>query len=250
MKHYLLTLLLLISGLGMAQDNPITGAPTNQLGLMGADEGTMILQNGAWKEDLSKISGVFYEFDDIRFSNMPTEGSTYLFESWKNNGVVIVGNNHFTTSNINFHINQDIIMTRMDNDSTFVYDFKGIDRIVINSRPFKSYYLAKEGKNKIFEIVYENEYNVSLLKAYYVRLSEGDPNPMLNRSRNKIKQSSRYYLLRNGSMMPLKLKKSDVQALYDGDVSNLEQFVKANKLSYKKEKDVIKILQFIYQDQS
>ena len=240
MKKILLLSFLLSGFFANTQDNAVMGAPTNNLGLMGAEEGTMNFN----ALDISKISGVFYEFDDIRFSKIPTDGSVYLFDSWDNSGVIIVGENRFVTTNINLHINQDKFMTQLDNDSTFVFDFKGIDKVLIGGRTFKSFYNSKEGKNKIMEVTFENE-QLKLLKGFSVSFVEGSENPMLSRSRNKIKLSTKYYLYKNGTLSHFKLKKKDILNLYSGNhVSEIEAYIKRNRLSYKKEKDLVKILQY------
>ena len=116
----------------------------------------------------SKIMGVFYEFDDIRFGKRALDGSVYLFDKWENKGVIVVGNKRYVVPNINLHINQDMFLTKLENDSIFVYDFKGIDRIIVNDKAFTSIYNAAEGKNKIYEIIYGSK-DLTLLKGYSVK---------------------------------------------------------------------------------
>ena len=196
-------------------------------------------------EEWSKIMGVFYEFDDIRFGKRGFEGSAFLFDSWDNRAEIIAGNKKYIISNINFHINRDIFVTQMEGDSTFVYDFKGIDRIVVNNRAFKNVYTISEGKNKVYEVIFENK-QMSLLKGYSTDLVQASPNPMVNRTRNKIKRVSNYYILKDGNLRVIKLKKSNILRIFDEDQAKLlEQFVKENKLSYRKEEDVTKMLKYL-----
>ncbi len=234
MKKLLLLSLFLSVVIGYAQDNELTGAPTNNIGLRGVDE-TSNLAN-LW--DISKISGVFYEFDDIRFGRVPTDGSFLLFESWNNKGVLVLPGESLTISNINYHVDEEKFISELDNDSTFVYDFKGIDRIIVNSRPFISLYSSKENKNKVYEVIAEGP-KYSLVKNYYSDVTTGSPNPMLNRARNRINVKSNYYALVNGSLFPFYTGKSAFKKITSaGNVSALNDYVKANKLSYKKEKDL------------
>ncbi|RLD26920.1 MAG: hypothetical protein DRI75_10725 [Bacteroidetes bacterium] len=217
-------------------------APFNNLtGNLNGEYQTLTGNENEW----SKIMGVFYQFDDIRFGKIGLDGSVYLFDNWENKGVIVVGNKRYAVPNINFHINQDLFLTKMENDSTFVYDFKGIDKIIVNSRAFKSIYNTAEGKNKIYEIVYGSK-DLILLKRYSVKLIQASPNPMVNRTKSKIKRSSNYYLMKDGGVIPFKLKKSNILNLINSEqTQRLEQYVKDYKLSYKKEKDVNKILDYI-----
>lgn len=228
---------------GFGQDNPLTGAPTNVLGLNGAEEGTMVLNN--WREDISKISGVFYEFDDIRFGKVPTDGSFLLFENWNNHAVLVLGEEKLTVSNINFHVDEEKFISELDNDSTFVYEFKGINRIIVNSRPFISMYSSAENKNKVYEVIAEGE-KYNLVKNYYSKVSQGSENPMLARSRNKIRLRSNFFVMINGGLMPFDNSKSSLkQFLSPQQMEKVNVFVKSNKLSYRKEEDLKKIFNFL-----
>ena len=222
-------------------DSPIFGAPTNNLGLNGVDEAGVLANTLDW----NKIDGVFYQFDDIRFGRVPTDGSFLLFESWNNRGVLHIGAERLAINNINFHVDEEKFISELDNDSTFVYDFKGIDRIVVNDRAFINMYSSKEGKNKVYEVVAESE-DLSLLKNYYSDISTGSPNPMLNRSRNKIRLKSNYFLLKNGGLIPFKLKKSGLRSVLPPEkAAALEKYAKEKRLSYKKDKDLKMIFKYL-----
>lgn len=226
---------------GFGQDNAMNGAPTNVLGLNGADESTMIVN----MLDISKISGVFYEFDDIRFGKVPTDGSFLLFDDWKNHGVLVLGDDELTVSNINFHVDEEKFISELDNDSTFVYDFKGISRIVVNSRPFISMYSSAENRNKVYEVISEGE-KFSLVKNYYSKVTQGSPNPMLARSRNKIQLKSNYFVLINGSLLPFETNKTGFKPfLTPEQIKKISSFVKQNKLSYRKDEDLKKIFELL-----
>ncbi|MBT8271866.1 MAG: hypothetical protein KJO25_07470 [Bacteroidia bacterium] len=223
------------------EDSAIFGAPTNNLGLRGVNESQVLANTLDW----NKIEGVFYQFDDIRFGKVPTDGSFLLFESWNNKGVLHIGAERLVINNINFHVDEEKFISEMDNDSTFVYDFKGIDRIVVKDRAFVSMYSSKVGKNKVYEVVAESE-DLSLLKNYYSDVSTGSPNPMLNRSRNKIRLKSNYFLLKNGGMIPFKLKKSGLRTVLPPDkAEKLEKYAKEKRLSYKKDEDLKKIFKYL-----
>ena len=193
----------------------------------------------------SKIMGVFYEFDDIRFGKMGFEGSVYLFDEWENKGVIVIGKKRYIVDNINFHIVQSVFMSKIEGDSTFVYNAKGIDEIYVKDKLYKNFYNSNEGTNKFYEVIYEDQ-KTTILKGYTVTLIQASPNPMVNRSKNKIKRHSSYYIFKNGGIQSFKLKKSSILNLIGNDyVQNLQQYVKDNNLSYKKENNVIKMLNYV-----
>ncbi len=241
MRPILLILAIILVIPAEAQDNPLTGSPTNTRGLNAADEATLLAQTF----DISKIEGVFYDFDDIRFGRVPTDGSFLLFESWNNRAYLYVGEEKLAVSNINFHVDEEKFISQMENDSTFVYDFKGINRIVVNDRPFISLYSSKEGKNKVYEVVAESD-ELSLVKNYYSDVMTGSANPMINRARNKIKLKSNYFIMINGGLLPFNKKKTGFRSVIPSEKAEmLERFVKSNKLSYRNDDDLKRIVQYL-----
>ena len=239
MKNLILLILLASLNFVKAQDHALHGAPTNNLGLNAGEEGMMVYN----ALDISKISGVFYEFDDIRLAKVATEGSFLLFEDWKNKGVILYGGKKLIISNINFNIKSGQFMSQLEKDSTFVFDFRGIDKIIVNDRPFKSVYNNQLAENMVCEVLYEDN-KIALLKNYYVTTLESSPNPMLNRPKNKIQKQSNYFISKNNFVSPFKLKKSEILELSEKS-GGLEKYVKSNRLSYKKEEDVAKMLGFL-----
>lgn len=193
----------------------------------------------------SKVIGVFYEFDDIQLAKKGIDGSVFLYDSWDNQGSVYLDKKVFKLSNINYHVDRSSFMTKIENDSIFVFDFDLVDKIVVNKRTFKRFYHAKEGAHKVFEIIHQGK-DFSLLKHHTVELVQGSPNPMLGRPRSKIKQQSKYYLQKNGVIQDFKLKKSSFLGLYDGDKSAaLKTYADQHDLSFKKEDDIKRLLKAV-----
>ncbi len=190
-------------------------------------------------QEWSKIIGVLGEFDDIQFNSKGLDGSIYLFDNWENRGEIQVESKKYIVSNINFNIKHNKILMRIEGDSTFIFDIVNIDKLTINGRQFKSVYNANE--NKIYEVIYQDNKR-ALLKGYFVSFIEASPNPMVNRGRNEIKQGHNYFIYENGKIQPFRMKKSNTLSLVENDKSKeLEKYVKNKGLSYKKEKDMIKI---------
>jgi len=173
------------------------------------------------------------------------EGSLFLFDTWKNDGIIQIGKRKFKLSNINFHIEKDAFMSKIQGDSMLVFESSYLDKIMVNNRSFKYIYNASESKSKIYEVIYETK-DVTILKGYYLSVKLSSPNPMLNRPTDKIRKNSNYFLLENGNLTKFKLQKKNILGLVKKeDVEKLETYVKKYRLSYKDEDDINKMLSYI-----
>ena len=192
----------------------------------------------------SKINGVNFQFDDIVLRENAIEGSAFLFDNWKNRGVLMVGEKEYVFLNINYHIQKESFMSEMDGDSTFVFNLNNVNRVSINGRHFKSIYNVNESKNKVYEIVYESK-KLSLLKGHGLKYINPNPNPMVSRPVGKIKHIKKYFVYKDDRLSPIKLKKSKILELFDIDKRKLVvKYAKKNKLSFKKERNLQQILHY------
>ncbi|MGB0788716.1 MAG: hypothetical protein ACPGQR_04190 [Marinirhabdus sp.] len=241
MKNLTVILLLCASTamLAQSQDSAIFGAPTNSLGLNTADEGTIIVQY-----DLNKIQGFasLTDFDDIVLFERDTEGSIYLFNQWNQAGSVVVKGKSYVFNNMNYNVRSDVFSAKIPGDSVFNLTTSILDRVVIGGKTFKSYVNPKSLNSEVYEVVYEGE-DYSILKNYGVRIVEPNPNPMINRSRRQIKKTYDYFIKTAGSFKPFKLKKSDILELVGDRKGEVKAYALENKLSFREEKDVKKLLQ-------
>lgn len=196
-------------------------------------------------------SGYFQKIDVVDKSvsgNVGTkvEGSPLLFEGWNNKGILVLGEKKYLINNLNYDLRQDAFMAKFNKDSTFVFDFANIDKIVINDRTFKEIYNQQEQKKLVYEVIFEDD-NLSLLKNHSIVVIDGSPDPMLNRPNTKIKQKSEYFVLKNNMIEPFKWNKRSIVALIDDSKKkDFEKYMSTNKLSYKDESDVSKMLKYFH----
>lgn len=171
------------------------------------------------------------------------DGTVYLFEDWNNAGVIYANTNErFALSNINLNIERNSFESKVGKDSLFSFNFNNIEKFVINGRTFKNYYW--EDDNRVYEIIYENK-DWSIIKGFKIVEVTGSANPMLNRSRDRMVRKKFYYIKDEKGIRYFKLKKSKILKLVDEkEVARVQNYAKTNKLSYKKEEDVRKILDF------
>ena len=217
----------------------VFGSPSNSLGLIGADEGTLIIN----PTDLIKIEGFgsARDFDDIRLGGAPTDGNVLLFEDWKNRGVIEVEDKRYIFDNMNFHLVKSVFMSKIDKDSVVSFDLSTFNRIVINDLVFKSIYNPATRGNENFQVIYENP-KVSILKNYEIVVTEADPNPMINRQKRKIEKKGTYYIKKGNSIKPFKFKKKNIAALAGDRSGEMIQYAKTNKLSFREDRDVSRML--------
>ena len=212
----------------------------NLNGSLVSEQNTMVGNPNEW----SKIMGVFYQFDDIRFDDRHLEGSIFLFDNEDHPGRVYIDNKVYKMENINYNIENDQFFTKIENDSVFIYTFETIDKISIKNREFKEIYDPYLNKESVFEIIYEGD-NISLFKKHTVRFIAGSDNPMVNRSSSIFKQKQRYYIEQGKKISKLNLKKSSILNLFDTKSRiKVKDYIRDNKLSLKKEYDLKKLLYF------
>lgn len=194
--------------------------------------------------NVTEILGKFDESNNNVTVSKKTEGSTLLFEGWESKGTIVLGDKNYSIKNLNYDIKKDQFLTRINQDSIFVFDFNNIDKIILNDKTFKQIYDNKLNETNIYEVIFEDE-NFSLLKDYYVYVIEASPDPMLNRPNDKIKTNSSYFVFKNNLMEPFKWNKRSILDLVDEDKKDeFEKYIKKNNLSYKEESDVSKVLKY------
>ncbi|TVZ56976.1 hypothetical protein OD91_2280 [Lutibacter sp. Hel_I_33_5] len=190
----------------------------------------------------SKVMGLLFQFDDISLAKKGFDGSIFLFDEWENKSTVIANKKKFIFPNLNYNIERDKFMFK-HKDSTFIFDMNKIERVSIRNKVFKP--LNVEGVQGNYQVIFNNK-QISILKKYSLVLSKASPNPMVNRTRSKIKRKSKYFLEKENSLNPFALKKKSFLNLTSKNHhKKIKAFVKENKLYYKEEKDIGQIISYI-----
>jgi len=190
------------------------------------------------------VGTLYSESSKYDYNKTTLDGSQYLFEEWKNQGLILVGEKKYVIPNINFNMDKQVFMSKFA-DSVLVYDFKHIDKILVNDKLFKSVYNSEEGTNKVYEILYSSQ-EFSIFKENFITVTEASPNPMLNRPNRKVKQKYNYFVYSKGVFKPFKLKKAEVLGLLsDEEMKQIQTYAETNKLSYSKAGDVDKMFAYI-----
>ena len=176
-----------------------------------------------------------------------TEGTYHLFESWDNTAAIYtISDEKFLVKRINLNLKRNSFEAKMnDSDSIFSFTFNNIKKIVINNKIYKNFYYDDD--NRVYEMLFDSDH-YKFMKGFKVKVISGSANPMVNRPNDKYVRGEEYFMMINGYIHPVKLKKkSIVNLLTDGDKLNkskLDVFVDSNLLSLKNVDDIIKLLEY------
>ncbi len=193
------------------------------------------------------------DFGTSFFYNQPNKfiiGSAYLFDEWNNDGEIqTLTGERFLVRNINLNISRNAFEAKInDNDSIFSFTFNNIKQIIINGKSYKNYYYNED--NRVYELVYSGN-NFTLLKGFNVKLVTGSGNPMVNRSNDKYVKKESYFIRSNSekTIENFKMNKRSLNRLFEKsavDLNRILGFIDSGNLSYKDEKDVIRMLEFAF----
>ena len=201
----------------------------------------------------SALTGESTNFGTSFFYNQPSKvilGSAYLFDEWNNDGEIqTLTGERFLVRNINLNISRNAFEVKVnDNDSIFSFNFNNIKQIIINGKYYKNYFYNED--NRVYELVYSGK-TFSILKGFTVKLVTGSGNPMVNRSNDKYVKKESYFIRSTDkkTIESFKMNKRSLNKLFENnlkDVSRILAFIGSGNLSYKDEKDVIRMLEFAF----
>ncbi len=201
----------------------------------------------------SALTGETSNFGTSFFYNQPNKvvlGSAYLFDEWNNDGEIqTLTGERFLIRNINLNISRNSFEAKInDNDSIFSFNFNNIKKIIINDRSYVNYFYNED--NRVYELVYGGQ-SFKILKGFSVKLVTSSGNPMVNRSNDKYVKKESYFIRSEDDKMinSFKFNKRSLNKLFERskkDVSRITTYIESSNLSYKNEDDVIRILEFAF----
>ena len=174
------------------------------------------------------------------------EGTTHLFESWNNTAVIpTISHCKRIVKRVNLNLKRNSFEAKMnDSDSIFSFTFNNIKKIVIDNKIYKNFYYNDD--NRVYEMLYDTD-QYKFMKGFQVKLISGSANPMVNRPNDKYVRGEEYFIMLNGLIKPVKLRKKSIYRILDLNKlssSKLDMFIESNSLSLKNEVDIIKVLEY------
>ena len=213
----------------------------------------VLSQTNSQTDFRSALTGETTNFGTSFFYNQPNKvilGSAYLFDEWNNDGEIqTLTGERFLVRNINLNISRNAFEAKLnDNDSIFSFNFNNIKQIIINGKYYKNYFNNED--NRVYELVYSGK-TFSILKGFTVKLVTGSGNPMVNRSNDKYVKKESYFIRSTDkkTIESFKMNKRSLNKLFENnlkEVSRILAFIDSANLSYKDEKDVIRMLEFAF----
>ena len=214
----------------------------------------VLSQTNSQTDFRSALTGETTNFGTSFFYNQPNKvilGSAYLFDEWNNDGEIqTLTGERFLVRNINLNISRNAFEAKInDNDSIFSFNFNNIKQIIINGKNYKNYFYNED--NRVYELVYTGK-TFSILKGFTVKLVTGSGNPMVNRSNDKYVKKESYFIRSTETKIieSFKMNKRSLNKLFENsfkDVGRILAFIDSGNLSYKDEKDVIRMLEFAFE---
>ena len=222
--------LMLLSSVVLAQTNTVDAG------------GTQAMEQLVNKEQGSNFGNSMMFYNPKR----QIDGKFHLFEDWSNTGVIhTLSDDKFLVKRINLNIKRNSFEAKMnESDSIFSFTFNNIKKIVVNNKTYKNYYYDDD--NRVYEMLYESD-DYKFMKGFEVTLITGSVNPLVNRPNDKYVRGEDYFIMINGTISQVKLKKKSIFKTLKLDKlnsSNLDKFVDSNSLSLKKVEDVVKLLEY------
>ena len=214
----------------------------------------VLSQTNSQTDFRSALTGETTNFGTSFFYNQPNKvilGSAYLFDEWNNDGEIqTLTGERFLVRNINLNISRNAFEAKInDNDSIFSFNFNNINQIIINGKNYKNYFYNED--NRVYELVYTGK-TFSILKGFTVKLVTGSGNPMVNRSNDKYVKKESYFIRSTDTKIieSFKMNKRSLTKLFENslkDVGRILAFIDSGNLSFKDEKDVIRMLEFAFE---
>ena len=197
--------------------------------------------------DAQALNGNISSMDDLfrkqlkRSGKSEVTGNPFLFKDWDNVGVIKSNGKLYNYKNINYNIYSDELGILKSKDSVFVFEKGLVDSFKIQNRNFHKF------NNSFFEVLYLG-FKVSFLKKYEAKIVEGMFNPTDgSREKDRLVIIDDYYIKNKSDIIKFSPSKKTISSLFNDQKDSVKSYIKKNKLSYKKETDLIKIFEYYNQ---
>jgi len=178
-----------------------------------------------------------WQYHTFKTATEDIKGNPFLFEEWNTKGVVYSDGNIYNIDKLNYNIYKEEIGALKEKESVFVYDSQYIDSVKIdNIRLHKL-------DGKFYEVLQTGS-KASLFKKYDTRIVDGMVNNMDGtKQKDRLVIMDDYYVRTQGKLEMFKPSKGSLEDIFGSQAQEMKKIIKAEKLSYKKEKDLISIFE-------
>lgn len=189
--------------------------------------------------NLSSMGETFYRIKEAPVKDI--EGSPNLNENWKSGLVKMIGSDEINIDSLNLDIYSNKLMFQSNGLTYSVSDNNNVEHFVIGNSIFVNL-KNPDFKGLFFELL-SNGSKIKLLKLYKCDIVKGNPsNGIIPAVNDKFRMSKELYVLHiDKGIRKLSGSKNDILNHMNDKKSEIEKFVKENKINIKKEKDLIEL---------
>ncbi|WP_299212777.1 hypothetical protein [uncultured Dokdonia sp.] len=193
--------------------------------------------------NLGSNRAAFGSISIIRNNRNTIDGTVYLYDEWSNDGTVSSEETSVRLDNLNFNAQRNAFQSQIGKDSIFTFNFRNLKEVHINDKKFKSVFSPVHKNNRVFEVLAANK-DFSIYKDYRIEIKEGNPNPQRGSSNDKFLLRYDYYVQQGENFDKFQLKKSKLLKVMGDKATEVETYIKSNKLKVKKAEDFSKIMDY------
>lgn len=176
------------------------------------------------------------------------EGSPYLYQTWDNESKVYFDEKAYTFNAFNYNVHADQFEAKVSEDTVFIVNSTGVDKVVLKNRVFRRYLDPKSQQNSYFEEIIKSK-DFLLLRKYSTKIRKAEVNPLTKTPKGppELIREENFYVIKGESnqLEKINFKKSSVLDLIDKKVvKEVQTYVKENRLKYNNLEDVTSILKY------
>lgn len=190
---------------------------------------------------------------DNQLEDWHIDGHKYFLNSWNSGTIIINDTINSPQKKILYDlVSEKLIIGEVGNNKAHVITDVSVFGFIIDNNYFrmmdKGDFLNPANGNSFF-LLPEISKSPYLIVKYRKKIKEVAVNNGYNNSSGyrKYVQNSEYYILgKEKKYVKIKLTKKSILKILSDKESKIKEYVKKNKLNYKKENDIIKLLSFYH----
>ncbi len=182
--------------------------------------------------------------DSQKSNDVKAPSSVHLHKDWDNSlAIETLDGKSLKLSDANYNITEDKFEVKASKDSVFVLESSAIKQLVFAGDEF----VRSKTDGKYYQKIWEGN-RISFFKRYAYRLKKAAVNPMTMQKlgEDKVVIFENFFIRSddNDEMVPITLNKKGISKLAGKQKSEVIEYANENKLSYKEEEDMLRILQY------
>jgi len=221
----------------------------------------VLLINNVFAQNIDYLSQQDHYGRIVILQNNEIKGKDFVYDEW-NGGMLVLNDSVFSKQDylkydvyknrvlIKNNKNLDEIIEIADKSLTGFSIFEGNHNLKHDFVKLKSNAFKSDGKNGFYEIVYNSQNTNYFIKKHTKIIF--DPNrskgsQTFNNFPLEYHDNTTYYLKNvDGLYAKVRLKKKDIKPLLPKHTKALDSYIKANKINFSKENDVVKLVNYYY----